>query len=260
MEWRFFLKMLMLPPGSLILALLLAWTLRRRLPRLAGLLFLGGLLVFWLMSTPRFLEWAAAQYEIDPPLPPSAWSRLTEHADAIVVLGAGRRQADPGWGADVAGIHSTERVRYASRIAKASGLPVLTSGGKVWEGADHPSEADLMADILERDLGVPVRWREGRSRSTQENAEQSRVLLQREGLHRVVLVTQAWHMPRARHLFLGQGFQVIAAPMTFMSQTQNRPFGGLIPDAGTFADSVQLAHEWLGTLLYTRVPGLASSH
>ena len=259
MELRYVLKMLALPPGAFILLLLLAWVLRRRLPKTAGALFGVTLIAFWIIATPRFVEWGGRQFETDPPLATASWATLTQHADAIVVLGAGRRESDPGWGGDTAGIFSTERVRYASRIARASGLPILTTGGTVWEDSSHPSEADLMADVFEQDHGMKVTWREGKSRTTQENAELSYAILHPLQRDRVVLVTQAWHMPRARRLFEQQGFEVIAAPMGYLSAPNGRPLGGLLPEYNAFSNGVLLVHEWVGSQLYRYLPSVASS-
>jgi uncharacterized SAM-binding protein YcdF (DUF218 family) len=259
MDLRYLLKMLALPPGCLLLMLLVAWMFRRRLPRLASLLFLGSVAALWMLSTPWFVEWAGHRLETDAPLPASAWPVLADRADAIVVLGAGRRESDPGWGKDVAGIYSTERVRYGARIAKASRLPVLVSGGKVWEDDSHPSEADLMAEVFEKDHQQPVQWREGHSRTTQENAERSWAMLEAQGKTRIVLVTQAWHMPRARRLFLQQGFTVIPAPMGYLSAPNGRPFQGVLPDANSFSNSVLIVHEGLGAWLYAHAPAFASS-
>ncbi len=88
-----------------------------------------------------------------------------------------------------------ERIRYAARLAKASGLPVLTSGGLHY--GTPPSEARIMAQSLLDDYGVPVRWEEGRSRTTWENARFSAEMLREAGIRRVILVTSAIHMPRS---------------------------------------------------------------
>jgi hypothetical protein len=83
---------------------------------------------------------------------------LAQRADAIVVLGSGRERGDPAWGADQPTGVGLERQRYAARLAKASGLPVLTSGGLHY--GTPPSEAQLMAGSLHDDFGVAVRWKE----------------------------------------------------------------------------------------------------
>lgn len=92
MPFRYFIKQLLLPPGILLLLLLLAWGLRRSRPRLAGWCFALGLGGFWLMSLPVMVEWGARGLERLPPLPQSQWASLAEQADVIVVLGSGRER------------------------------------------------------------------------------------------------------------------------------------------------------------------------
>ena len=75
-----------------------------------------------------------------------------------------------------------------------------------------PTEAKLMADSLQEDFGVTVRWQEGRSRTTWENAQFTAELLQPLGLKRVVVVTQAWHMPRSVWSFEAAGLSVEDLP------------------------------------------------
>lgn len=210
MPFRYFVKQLLLPPGLLLLLLLFAWWFRRSRPRLAGVCFALGLGGFWLMSLPVMVEWGAGALESEPALTQSQWSTLAEQADAIVVLGSGRERGDPAWGSDQPTGVGLERQRYAARLAKASGLPILTSGGLHY--GTPPTEAALMAESLLNDFDVKVRWQEGRSRTTWENAQFTAQVLEPQGVKRIVLVTQAWHMQRAVWSFEQAGFTVVPAP------------------------------------------------
>ncbi|ALZ83655.1 YdcF family protein [Pseudomonas oryzihabitans] len=248
MGLRYFFKQLLLPPGGLLLLLLCGWWLRRRHPRLGLACFLCGLLGLWASTLPAMVEFGGRLLERDAALPEARWAGLAQQADAIVVLGAGREVDDPGWGGDAASHLAVERLRYAARLAKASGLPVLITGGSPH---DRPlSEAALMTEVMERDLGVPVRWQEGASRTTWENATLSAPLLREAGVKRVVLVTQAYHMARSRWCFERQGFQVVAAPMGFIGIPNGRPFGGWLPEAKAVEQTAQLLNETAGLLLY----------
>jgi uncharacterized SAM-binding protein YcdF (DUF218 family) len=130
-------------------------------------------------------------------------------AQAIVVLGGGTRRNAPEYGGDTLGRLTLERVRYGALVAKATKLPVLVSGGRL-SGAMQ-SEATLMSDALEHEYGVPVRWREPRSRNTHENAQRSAAVLKPDGVTRVVLVAHAIDMPRAAAEFAVAGIDVIPA-------------------------------------------------
>lgn len=252
MYWRFVFKELLLPPGGLLLLVLLAWWLRRSRPRLAMGLFCLSFIGLWAMSMPRVTQLAAHYLEREPALPSSSWASLAQRADVIVVLGAGRERGDPAFdGADQPTGVAFERMRYAARLAKASGLPVLTSGGLHY--GSPPSEAQLMATGMQDDFGVTVRWQEGASLTTWENAQLSAALLRREGLKRVVLVTQAWHMPRARWSFEQAGLEVISAPMGFLGTDNARPLGGWLPEGKAVWRNEQLLNEAAGLLAYPLV-------
>jgi uncharacterized SAM-binding protein YcdF (DUF218 family) len=249
MPFRYFVKHLLMPPGVLLLLLMLAWWFRRSRPRLAGVCFALGVGGFWIMSLPVAVQWGASALEREPPLAREEWASLAQRADAIIVLGAGREQGDPAWGADQPTGVALERERYAARLAKASGLPILTSGGLHY-GAP-PSEARLMADSLRDDFGVTVRWQEERSRTTWENAQFSAEMLLPDGVKRVVVVTQAWHMPRAVWSFQKAGFAVVPAPMGFLGVDNAEPLGGWMPEFRAIWRSGQLLNEAVGQIGYS---------
>lgn len=236
------IKSLVLPPGSLLVLLAPGLLLWRHRPRLARGLVAAGALLLWLLSLPVVTGGLLALLEPEP-LPHA--TRLPR-AQAIVVLGAGRYRDAPEYGGDTASGLVLERLRYAARLARASGLPVLASGGSP-EG--RGPEAVFMKEILEAEFGVPVRWVEPRSRSTWENARESRRILAREGIDTILLVTHAWHMPRARRAFEDAGFRVIPAGTRF-----HRPDGSVLsdwlPDARALQDSSHALHEVLGLAWY----------
>lgn len=248
MPFRYLFKQILLPPGILLLLLLLAWWLRRSRPRLAALCFTLGFAGLWIMSLPITVEWGARAIEQGPPLPQSQWSTLAQQADVIVVLGSGRERKDPTWGSDIPTGVALERMRFAARLSKSSGLPILTSGGLHYD--EPPSEAAIMADSLQNDFGVSVRWQEGLSRTTWENATMTAAMLQPLGIKRVVLVTQAWHMPRARWSFEKAGFTVISAPVGFLGVDNARPFKGWLPESKAVWQNGQLLNEAAGLLAY----------
>jgi uncharacterized SAM-binding protein YcdF (DUF218 family) len=255
MPIRYILKQLFMPPGVLLLLLLAGWWLRRRWPRLAAGCFVLGFGGLGLMSLPVSVEWGARLLERDDALAEAQWPALAQQAEAIIVLGGGRERDDPAWGGDQPASMALERLRYAARLVRTTGLPVLTSGGLHY--GRPPSEAALLAQVLERDHGVAVRWQEGESRTTWENARHSAELLRQAGVTRVVLVTQAWHMPRARWCFEQQGLQVRAAPVGFLGVANDRPGGGWLPEAKALWQSTLLLNEAIGLLAYPLFYGQA---
>lgn len=248
MPIRYVAKHLLLPPGFFLLLLALAWWLKDSRPRIACALFASALGGFWLMSLPVVVQWAARAVEREPALAHSEWSTLAARADAIVVLGAGRERGDPAWGSDQPTMIGLERLRYAARLAKASGLPVLSSGGL--DSGALPSEAQIMSDSLRDDFGVAVRWKEERSRTTWENAHMTADILLPQGIRRVVVVTQGWHMPRSVWSFEQAGFEVVPAPVGFFSADNARPLGGWMPEYSAIWQSGVLLNEAVGQVAY----------
>lgn len=248
MPIRYILKQFFLPPGLFLLLLLAAWWLRRRFPRLAASCFALGLGGLWLFSLPLVVEYSARLLESEPALSEAQWATLAQQADVIVVLGNGSELGDPGWGSDQPSLMGLERVRFSARLAKVSGLPLLTSGGL--HCGVPPSEAALMAEVLSRDYDLSVRWQEGLSRTTWENATLTAELLKKAGITRVVLVTQAWHMPRSRWSFEQAGLQVVSAPMGFLGVPNGRPAGGWLPESKAIWQNGLLLNEAIGLLAY----------
>ena len=78
-------------------------------------------------------------------------------------------------------------------------LPLLISGGLHY--GQPPSEAAMMADVLQRDFGVATCWREERSRTTWENALFTAELFQGAGREPRGAGDPGAHMPRARWRF-----------------------------------------------------------
>lgn len=248
MELRFFFKQLMLPPGGLLLLVLLAWLLWPGRPRLAMLCLALGVGGLWLMSLPVVVEHSARWLEREPALVEAQWPQLAQRAEVIVVIGSGREEADPAWGDDQPSSTALERLRYAARLRRASDLPILLSGGLHY--GEPPSEAAMMAEVLRRDFNVPTRWQEERSRTTWENAVYSAELLRSQGVRRIVLVTQAAHMPRARWCFERQGLEVVAAPLGFLGVANARPLAGWLPEGKALWQSTRLLNEALGLVIY----------
>ena len=141
-----------------------------------------------------------ASLQTEPALTPD---HLDPSAEAVVVLAGDAVIRAPEFGRDTLGAMTLVRVRYAARLAKESGLPILTSGGPGKTGTEPL--AALMRDVLEGEFAAPVSWTEEHSRTTRENARLSAEILHEAGITRVYLVTHAWHMPRARRSFEATG-------------------------------------------------------
>lgn len=169
-------------------------------------------------------------------------------AQAIVVLGGGRQSHAPEYGNnDVPGYIALARLQYAAHLHRASGLPILVTGGK--PDGSVESEAEVMARSLHDDFGVATRWQEQASDTTADNARLSAPILRNAGVQRVLLVTDAMHMPRAVRSFRAQGIEVVAAPTVFFS-SERLTLNDWLPGGEGLRRSNYALHEWIGALWY----------
>ena len=138
-----------------------------------------------------------------------------EEAEAIVILGGGRRMYAPEYPlGETVSSGTLERLRYGATLARSSGLPILVSGGMPSDrfAKGRQSEAIHMAKILEREFLLSVRWVESSSRDTLENAKVSATILKDESVSKILLVTNFTHMARAKRAFENQKLFVVPAP------------------------------------------------
>lgn len=248
MMWWSALSRLMLPPGGLLVLALLGLLLWRR-PAGRAMVALA-IIGLYALSTPLASMALADGLEQTPALSPELTT--VPDADAIVVLGGGRQPDAPEYGGDTVNLWTLERIRYAARLHLAFGLPVLVSGGTPEPGM--APEAALMANALEQDFGVPVRWVEPHSRNTQENARYATQMLRSEGVEGIILVTMAMHMPRSLGAFARAGdLRVTPAPTGFMGKKSAAPPSvpaSLLPDRYSLLRSSMALHEYIGRLWY----------
>lgn len=230
------------PPLAPLLLIAFGLVLASRRRRAGLALAWIGVAVALFLVWPASVGWMLAGLETDPPLAASA----ARDADAIVIVGAGKRRFAPEFGGETVNRLALERLRYGARLARDTGLPVLVSGGA--PTGERP-EAELMKRTLESDFGVPVRWAETRSLDTRQNAEFSAPMLKAAGVRRVLLVTHAAHMPRTRAEFEAQDIDVVAAPTAWLGKldTSDQVLTAL-PSASSAYAGWYAVHEWLGLL------------
>ena len=248
---RAVLKALALPPGLFVVLILLAvmaW--RSFLGRLMAIVTAA---LIYLLSTGFGSAWLAEGLEVYPPL--DAAQLETRGVEALVVLMAGRQTAAPEFGGeDAVSRFSLERLAYGVRLHRASGLPLVLSGGRA--GAAGPPLAELGREALVGTFGVQPLAIETESATTWENAQRLAELLQQRGIRRVALITHAWHMPRAAYSMEQAGVDVVAAPMAFIGHNDDPlTWRDWLPGAGHLYDSTLLMHEYLGGWWYREFGG-----
>src|SRR6056297_2241083 len=119
----------LLPPGGLILGLALGLMLRRSWRRAGNLLVGLSLAALVALTSPPVAHLLMRSLDHYPPVTAAA---LEGHrAEAIVVLSGDRRRDAAEYGGDTVGSITLERLRYGVRLHRATGLPLLFSGGSV---------------------------------------------------------------------------------------------------------------------------------
>ena len=129
----------------------------------------------------------------------------------------------------------------AARLHRQTGLPVLASGGD--------GEAAAIKNHLEKSLQTPVRWTEGNSINTEQNARFSAAILAKAQVRKIILVTHAMHMRRAQAMFVDQGFEVVPAPTDFSGWPEFR-WRDMLPSSEGRKVAKSALHEVFGLAFY----------
>jgi uncharacterized SAM-binding protein YcdF (DUF218 family) len=253
-SWKPMLTSLVMPPVPLLLLLLIGARQLLRRPLLGWALMLPAMLGVWFSCT-AVLGSVLVHSLIQPP-PALTRNDLAElrrsPKTAIIVLGGGRRLLAPEYGLSTLNFRSVERLRYGVWLSRETGLPLGFSGGVGHGGAVGASEAEIAARVAEREFNRPLRWQEGTSRDTRENAQKTVALLQPQGIEKIVLVTDALHMPRALANFeraaAGQRIRIVAAPMN-ASAAGHLSGADWLPSLQGYEEVWLAMHEALGRWL-----------
>ena len=243
-----------------VLALICARLGRGRFAKWSGALTLAWL---WLWMTPimTFVVGVPLEREflVDGRVPPV---ESFPKADAIVLLG-GSMGIETNLSSYAEMWTSADRVWQAARLWKAGKAPKVISTGDGARDSTLPLLKDFgVAEECVSFLGA---------KNTEEEAKGIKELLgrvdfQRRGVEsqstqsaskpKVLLVTSAWHMKRARLMFkkYAPEVEVVCAPADFENSMTTK--GGvflrsLSPDAGVFALNSVALHEWVGIVGYS---------
>jgi len=227
--------------GAALGAFLLAKGGMRR--RIGGVLVALSLTALWFASTstcvcllglPLERNYVAAQKVESLP-----------KADAIVVLGGGIGKCEELEYPDM--FDGADRVWHAARLWKAGKAPaVIVSGTN-----DLVSTVPLLLDMGVKREAIVV---DNESRNTYENSRYTERLLKSAGAEdpSVLLVTSAWHMPRARGNFAKTSLKVVPAACDFSAfgtyHGTKRWYDWVLPSADSLMRSSVMFKEWLGKL------------
>lgn len=249
---RKLLPSLLLPHGLALTLLLLALLTGSPIPLLAALVLL---ITFSLplLADGLWTSLETGQQRLSPQQVPSAV--------AIVLLGGEPlHPPDPEEGCE-----GGERFRMALALLQAGRAPqLLFAGSHSPLGSHLPLEGErYRQEAIRRGCDPAALAVTAPVRNTATEARAFAHLLPPEAS--ILLVTSAFHMPRACRLFRQQGLHVIPVPVDFRGP---RPWPGQalsqpqswLPDPGALARSSQALREWLArSTLHFRWPAAPST-
>jgi len=181
-----------------------------------------------------------------PPVPVSS----SPTADTIVVLGGD--VGIPVSPRTESQLHGN-RLLHGFRLFKAGKSPlILVTGGNVFAQEGLEAEAFYSKAIL-ADWGIPedAIMIETKSRNTHQNAIYSFETLKGQGIDKILLVTNAFHMPRAAAVFRHVGFDVIPSSSSLSVTDYRQPkLLDWWPSLSNLGKAQAVLREKLGLFVY----------
>jgi uncharacterized SAM-binding protein YcdF (DUF218 family) len=235
-------------PGNFCVILLVAGLLWRLVSRrhhgmaliVAGTLGLAGMTVL------PFANWAIVPLENRFPQP-----SLPAHVDGIVVLGGSVNVFVTASRGQPSVPTAAERLFAAAELARRyPEAKIVVSGGDASIVQTHLLEAPIMRDVLMSQGVDPKRIvLEDRSRNTYENAVESYRVAKPKPGEVWILVTSAWHMPRAVGCFRTAGWTVLPYPVDYRTTGMRGKLASF--KLGMELERLEVAvREWIGLAVY----------
>ncbi len=235
-------ELLFMPPGLFITLLLLTILFVRHV-RMVKRLLVIQIIIIYVLSISTTTHHLYGLLETVPPLPQASIKKLDN--DVIIILAGGiqSRAKEYNNKPDV-GYFTLLRLRYGAYLQKQTGLPVIVTGGIERNGT---TEAELMKEVLQQEFEISADvFVEQQSTSTMENARFSKVIMSRHNFTRPLLVTSAFHMPRALLAFKAEINNITPAPMGFMHSEIDYIPGDFIPNSKSLWQNYLALHELIG--------------
>lgn len=238
------LPLLLLPTGLILGLMILGLVSRRRSPIWAALM------LFWLCSTPVLSDRLMAAVEgHGQRLDPNAMPKV----EAIVVL-SGMIKIAPGSAAIPEWGEASDRFWGGLDLYQADKAPrlIFTGGWVPWRPDQQPEGEYLREIALAQGISPTAMTVTEPVVNTAAEAEAVRALLSDQPT--ILLVTSAFHMPRAQGLFEQLGCTVIPYPVDFYANL-SRPWSGLdfLPHANAFHQTELAWRELIGRAYYGRL-------
>ncbi|MGE5606137.1 MAG: YdcF family protein [Bacteroidota bacterium] len=240
---KFIYTAFILPPGIFILAFILLSIKFYHKQRRVALCLIGTTVLLYLASISLTSDLLMRRLENNY-RPPAQIS-----GDVLVLLGGGATLDTPNLNAKghLSPI-AANRLLTCIQLYNELHLPIILSGGQVYQTTGCEG---LIARQILLDLKVPEQkiFVEKNSLNTTENARYVKELLHEHHFRRPVLITSAFHLPRAVLQFEKAGIKVIPYPAAYHTNTTFR-FSPrqLVPSSQALNDLSLALKEYLGLL------------
>ena len=176
---------------------------------------------------------------------------LPEQVDGIIVLGG---SVLPDVSVEWQQLETNQfHERLTSFIQLAQlypGARLVFSGGNASTDEEKPTEAQIAETyFLKSGISAERLLIENKARNTAENVNYSRQLARPQSNETWLMITTAYHMPRAMGVFCQQNWEVIPYPVDHQTLPTKlyQPGFSLIEHANHL---ILASHEWLGLLYY----------
>jgi uncharacterized SAM-binding protein YcdF (DUF218 family) len=146
---------------------------------------------------------------------------------------------------------SSERVLAAVQLQKLyPGAQIIFSGGNgALDGGGRPESEDVKSFFAYGFDASAVRY-EKKSRNTFENLAFSKALLKPQDGQTWLLVTSAWHLPRAMIVAKKAGWKLTPWPVDYRTDGKYRMWPERLDILGHFYDMQVAWHELIGIAVY----------
>ncbi len=238
---------LFLTPIAWVVLLVVAGLIRPQASRVRRALAPLGLLVLVLFSEESVSNALFRSLES----PPIRTMRPDVIYDVAILLGGVNDERVVGtWGERAFNDNNERLLATYDLLRTGRARTAIVSGGTAWAAPQQYTEAQVLADQLvawgiARDRVIV----EDQARNTHENAVLSAAIVRGRGFQSVLVVTSAFHMPRAYGCFVAEGLPVDTLPVDFRSFDGR--FGvDSLPRADHLAESTAAIREWSGRVIY----------
>lgn len=233
------------PPSILMLILIAAlFLLRKHKSKAAALIIIDILIIYFISIEPVKNLVLSPLENYAPPVTKES----VTGADLIVILGGGTLENSPeeGENGSLTG-DSFKRALYGLYLAEQYRLPILYSGGKLFE-TYKKGEAEIAVNLLAKynKSGIKL-MKETTSRTTYENAA---YVKEKFNPRKVVLVTSAFHMKRSLYIFKKAGIECIPAPTDYKISRWQFDVTSYLPNTYEMDCTYKGLKEHVGLLFY----------